>query len=167
MDRLQEFASICMSTYHRRVGAVMASLMAESLDVAAENFLKPTVIITNFPLYNIKEIYIHTYFTIFLLQRYDKMTSLSKTLRDDPSCQLCSILVKYMLKLELSDVETNLAEKSVPPLTILRQGIVVLSRQWKNALYTPILIEYNLKSKGFKNLYNTNLDTIIEGGAER
>ena len=105
-------------------------------------------------------------YTVFL-QRYDKMTSLSKTLRDDPSCQLCSILVKYMLKLELSDVETNLAEKSVPPLTILRQGIVVLSRQWKNALYTPILIEYNLKSKGFKNLYNTNLDTIIEGGAER
>ena len=51
MDRLQEFASICMSTYHRRVGAVMASLMAESLDVAAENFLKPTVIMQNFPLY--------------------------------------------------------------------------------------------------------------------
>ena len=160
----------------------MASLMAESLDVAAENFLKPTVIMKNFALYNIKEIYIlHMYllhnfscddffipptYTVFL-QRYDKMTSLSKTLRDDPSCQLCSILVKYMLKLELSDVETNLAEKSVPPLTILRQGIVVLSRQWKNALYTPILIEYNLKSKGFKNLYNTNLDTIIEGGAER
>ena len=60
VDRLQEFASICMSTYHRRVGAVMASLMAESLDVAAENFLKPTVIIKNFPLYDIKEIYIPT-----------------------------------------------------------------------------------------------------------
>ena len=39
----------------------MASLMAESLVVAAENFLKPTVIIKNFPLYNIKEIGIHTY----------------------------------------------------------------------------------------------------------
>ena len=78
VDRLQDIASICMSTYHRRVGAVMASLMAESLDVAAENFLKPT--------------------------KYDKMTSLSKTLRDDPSCQLCCILVKYMLKLELGEV---------------------------------------------------------------
>ena len=42
-------------------------------------------------------------------------------------------------------------------------GIVVLSRQWKNAIYTPILIEYNLRSKGFKNLYNTNLDPILEG----
>ena len=37
------------------------------------------------------------------------------------------------------------------------------SRQWKNAIYTPILIEYNLRSKGFKNLYNTNLDPILEG----
>ena len=39
----------------------------------------------------------------------------------------------------------------------------MLSRQWKNAIYTPILIEYNLRSKGFKNLYNTNLDPILEG----
>ena len=80
----------------------MASLMAESLDVAAENFLKPT--------------------------KYDKLTSLSKTLRDDPSCQLCTILVKYMMKLDMKDVEVNLDDKCVPPLTILRQGIVVLSR---------------------------------------
>ena len=58
-----------------KVGAVMASLMAESLDVASENFLKPT--------------------------KYDKLTSLSKTLRDDPSCQLCTILVKYMMKLDM------------------------------------------------------------------
>ncbi len=68
-----------------------------------------------------------------------------------------------MLKLDLIDVEANLEEKAVPPLNILRQGIVVLSRQWKNALYTPILIEYNLRSKGFKNLYNTNLDSVLEG----
>ena len=140
VDRLQETVNNCMSTYHKRVGAVMASLMAESLDVAAENFLKPT--------------------------RFDKLTSLSKTLRDDPSCQLCTILVKYMLKSDMNELESNLNDKSVPPLTILRQGIVVLSRQWKNAIYTPILIEYNLRSKGLKNLYNTNLDPIVEGTDE-
>ena len=79
----------------------MASLMAESLDVAMENFLKPT--------------------------KYDKLTSLSKTLRDDPSCQLCTILVKYMMKLDMSaDIEANLDDKCVPPLTILRQGISYL-----------------------------------------
>ena len=52
-----------------------------------------------------------------------------------------------MMKAEnLRDLETDLGVlKSVPPLTTIRQGIVVLSRQWKNALYTPILIEYNLR----------------------
>ena len=45
----------------------------------------------------------------------------------------------------LADVEADLDPKGMPPLTTLRQGIVVLSRQWKNALYTPILIEYNLR----------------------
>ena len=82
----------------------MASLMAEALDVASENFLK--------------------------LTKYDKLTALSRTLRDDPSCQLCSILVKYGIKMEAKDIENNL--KGVPPLTTLRQGIVVLFRQWKN-----------------------------------
>ena len=87
----------------------MASLMAESLDVAMENFLKPT--------------------------KYDKLTSLSKTLRDDPSCQLCTILVKYMMKLDMSaDIEANLDDKCVPPLTILRQGIVVFKWSFKKKL---------------------------------
>ena len=48
------------------------------------------------------------------------------------------------------------------------------SRQWKNALYTPILIEYNLRSRGLKNLYNARFDDeeeavdVIEdsGGSE-
>ena len=110
----------------------MASLMASALDVASENFLK--------------------------LTKYDKMTALSRTLRDDPSCQLCSILVKFAIKMDDKDVENNL--KGVPPLTILRQGIVVLSRQWKNALYTPILIEYNLRNRGLKNLYSTQVKQL-------
>ncbi|XP_040563283.1 bridge-like lipid transfer protein family member 1 [Lepeophtheirus salmonis] len=129
LDRLQGIASNCINTYHQRVGAVMAALMAEALDVAAENFLK--------------------------LTKYDKLTALSKTLRDDPSCQLCSILLRYILKTSLKEIESNLDCKGIPPLNILRQGIVVLSRQWKNALYTPILIEYNLRSKSLKNIYNT------------
>lgn len=27
------------------------------------------------------------------------------------------------------------------------QGVIVLSRQWKNILYTPLLLEHNFKSK--------------------
>ena len=57
--------------------------------------------------------------------------------------------------MDAKDIENNL--KGVPPLTTLRQGIVVLSRQWKNALYTPILIEYNLRSRGLKNLYSAQV----------
>ena len=139
MDRMQMAASRCMNQYHQRVGAAMACLMAEALDVAAENFLK--------------------------LTKYEKLTALSKTLRDDPSCQLCSILLKYMMRdTNLDDIKSNLDPRGVPPLTTLRQGIVVLSRQWKNALYTPILIEYNLRCRSLKNIYGTqmNLEPVNE-----
>ena len=116
----------------------MASFMSDSLEKASENFLK--------------------------LTKFDKLTALSRTLRDDPSCQLCSILVKYAMSLDLEEIEkTNLRIDQVPPLITLRQGIVVLSRQWKNELYAPILIEYKLRSRNFKNLFNTQdqYDSII------
>jgi len=61
--------------------------------------------------------------------------------------------------MDAKDIENNL--KGVPPLTTLRQGIVVLSRQWKNALYTPILIEYNLRSRGLKNLYSAQVRSLL------
>ncbi len=38
---------------------------------------------------------------------------------------------------------------------------MVLSRQWKNVIYTPILIEYNLKTSGMKNLYRQATQFII------
>ena len=57
---------------------MMASLMADSLDKAADNFLK--------------------------MSKFEKLTSLSCALRDDPSCQLCSVLVKYISKNSLEDI---------------------------------------------------------------
>ncbi len=142
IDRLQEAFTSSMNQYHQRVGATMASLMADALDVAPENFLR--------------------------LTKYDKLTALSKTLRDDPSCQLCSILLKFMIRGDIADIEANLDIKGVPPLTTLRQGIVVLSRQWKNALYTPILIEYNLRCRNLKSIYSTqmNLEPVTEEEAD-
>ena len=113
--------------------------MADSLEKASEHFLQ--------------------------LSRFDKLTALARTLRDDPSCQLCSILVKYAMTLDLEEIEkTNLRLDQVPPLITIRHGIVVLSRQWKNELYAPILIEYKLRSRNFKNLFNTQdqYDSIIE-----
>ena len=32
------------------------------------------------------------------------------------------------------------------------QGVIVLSRQWKNVLYTPLLLEHNYKTKLIKPL---------------
>jgi len=32
------------------------------------------------------------------------------------------------------------------------QGVIVLSRQWKNVLYTPLLLEHNYKTKHVKPL---------------
>ena len=51
----------------------MASLMAEALDVASDNFLK--------------------------LTKYDKLTALSRTLRDDPSCQVFNLSIHNFFRI--------------------------------------------------------------------
>ena len=38
----------------------------------------------------------------------------------------------------------------MPPLSTLRQGIIALSRQWKNILYTPLITDRNQKYKSLK-----------------
>ena len=35
---------------------------------------------------------------------------------------------------------------------------MVLTRQWKNVIYTPILIEYNMKTSGLMNLYHNDME---------
>ena len=63
------------------------------------------------------------------MTKYEKLTALSKTLRDDASCQLCSILLKYLVRNNgghLADVEADLDPKGVPPLTTLRQVNFIL-----------------------------------------
>ena len=118
----------------------MASVMADALDVRQLHFPK--------------------------VSKYENLTALAKTLKEDPSCQLCSVLLRYVSRSGVGEVEANLDRKVVPPLTTLRQGIVVLSRQWKNVLYTPILIEYNLKTRGMKNLFQHDMRIEEEGETE-
>lgn len=76
---------------------------------------------------------------------------MAKTLQDDPSCQLCVILRRFIDRTQISDIEANVSEPVLPQLSTIRQGVIVLSRQWKNVLYTPLLLEHNLKSKKPKN----------------
>lgn len=113
-------------TKYRRATAIVSSLMAEALDVQS----------------------IH----MPVKSRYGRLTPMAKTLIEDPSCQLCNVLLKYVLQTDMSSIEANLRESDLPPLSTLRQGVIVLSRQWKNVLYTPLLLEHNFKSKHVKPL---------------
>ncbi|XP_050315619.1 transmembrane protein KIAA1109 isoform X2 [Anthonomus grandis grandis] len=79
--------------------------------------------------------------------RYGKLTPLGQTLHDDPSLQLCRILRKFYLECDASYIESNLKESEIPPLYTLRQGVIVLSRQWKNTLYTPLMSQNPVKTR--------------------
>jgi len=45
---------------------------------------------------------------------------LAKTLQEDPSCQLCNILQKYLLQSDVA-IDANLKDPFLPNLSILRQ----------------------------------------------
>uniref|UniRef100_A0A1B0D1P6 Fragile site-associated protein C-terminal domain-containing protein n=1 Tax=Phlebotomus papatasi TaxID=29031 RepID=A0A1B0D1P6_PHLPP len=111
-----------MRAMHQRRTAVTASLMADGLEV--QGIHRP------------------------VKSRYSrKLTPLSKTLQEDPSCQLCTIMQKYILQESVAKLEENLKQQDLPQLNVLRQGVIVLSRQWKNTLYNPMLFEHQYKNK--------------------
>ena len=138
INRVQNATSNVINCYNSRVGAIIASVMTEALEAQELHFAKSS--------------------------KYEILTALAKTLKEDPSCQLCCVMLRYVKKTGLDEIESNLDVKIIPPLTHLRQGIVVLSRQWKNVIYTPILIEYNLKTSGMKNLFHN--DATLEVSEE-
>lgn len=76
-----------------------------------------------------------------------KFTPLAKTLQEDPSCQLCTMMQKLAQHETVAQVEAVLRQQDLPQLTTLRQGVIVLSRQWKNMLYNPMLFEHQYKNK--------------------
>ncbi|XP_069959318.1 bridge-like lipid transfer protein family member 1 isoform X14 [Cherax quadricarinatus] len=120
----------------RRLG-VMASLMAEALDVQS----------LHVPVKN----------------KYEKLMPLSQTLQEDPSCQLCTVLRRYVLQSSPRTIEGNLLPPHLPKLATLRQGVVVLSRQWKNALYMPLLMEQTFRNKQTRPTYTYRANAAPEG----
>ncbi|XP_031358006.1 transmembrane protein KIAA1109 isoform X3 [Photinus pyralis] len=106
-------------TMYRRSTAVVACLMSEALEAQGIHMTSKS--------------------------RYGILRPLATTLQEDPSCQLCTILQKYILQSDVASIETNLREAELPQLSTLRQGVIVLSRQWKNILHTPLLVEPNQK----------------------
>ncbi|XP_039950493.1 transmembrane protein KIAA1109 isoform X2 [Bactrocera tryoni] len=114
-----------MRALHTRQTAIAACLMADALD---NEKIKRSPKIK-------KSRYANNY------------TLLSKTLQEDPSCQLCYIMQKLVLDEGVQRVEQIFKQSDVPHLNTLRQGVIVLSRQWKNTLYNPILFEHQYKNK--------------------
>lgn len=55
------------------------------------------------------------------------MTPLAKTLKEDPSCQLCTVLQKYYLQGDTAVIESNLRESDLPQLFTLRQVTIICS----------------------------------------
>lgn len=132
-------------TWHLRRTAVAACLMADGLEVQGiQKHVK---------------------------SRYSgKFTPLAKTLQEDPSCQLCTMMQKLVMQESVGTIESVLKQQDLPALTTLRQvlmfndfvssggcvsfwhyfgfqGVIVLSRQWKNMLYNPMLFEHQYKNK--------------------
>ncbi|XP_074602504.1 transmembrane protein KIAA1109 homolog tweek isoform X2 [Brevipalpus obovatus] len=90
-----------------------------------------------------------------------KMTPYSKALQEDPSCQLMNVLRRFLLRhVSLKDIESNLRAGIIPPLPVLKRGVVAASRQWKNALYMPLLVEQNIK----KNRGQRDTSSIYQSG---
>ncbi|ESO89448.1 hypothetical protein LOTGIDRAFT_234295 [Lottia gigantea] len=96
--------------------------------------------------------------------RFGKATKMSKTLQEEPSCQLITVLRKYLHKYGASSVEQAVCSETIPNLITMQKGILALTRQWKNVLYMPYLSEMNFKNK--KNVRPYNVTFALPGDAE-
>ncbi|KAI5636032.1 hypothetical protein NE865_11233 [Phthorimaea operculella] len=112
----------------RRLAATAACLMAGALDLAPHPHPAQTK------------------------SRYGRHTAMARQLREEPSLQLCGVLLRHALAADAAAVQADLADRHLPSLSTLRQGVIVLSRQWKNILYTPLLLEHGLRNKVLKPL---------------
>lgn len=82
------------------------------------------------------------------------MTSLSKTLQDEPSSQLLTVLRKYLHIHGCGSIERAVLSETAPQLITMQKGILALTRQWKNVLYMPYMSDIHFKSKKSVRPYN-------------
>lgn len=85
-----------MRMMYQRETAVLTSLMCESLEQ-------------------------HSHYRAAKSRYPSKFTPMAKTLQDDCSCKLFTILQKYVTDLGVDKIESNLKQQFVPPLSTLRQ----------------------------------------------
>ncbi|XP_052791422.1 bridge-like lipid transfer protein family member 1 isoform X3 [Mya arenaria] len=78
---------------------------------------------------------------------YAKITTFSKTLQEDASCQLLTVLRRYIHLVGTNQVEQAVTSETIPQLITIQKGILALTRQWKNVLYMPQISHFNFKTK--------------------
>lgn len=120
---------------YRRNTAIITCLMAEALDIQSLHVPVKVCFINFSNLVVLRADGSLIYFQC-PQSRYGLITPMAKTLHEDPSCQLCNILRKYLLL--NSNVEHYLKD-DVPHLSILRQVIILIfsSGQMKMLLVPP------------------------------
>ncbi|KAH9519850.1 hypothetical protein Btru_071066, partial [Bulinus truncatus] len=144
-DRLMTSVRNLIREYSKRLCCVIACMMIEGLNYQG----------------------IHVAYK----SKFNKLTPLSKTLQEDPSNQLLTVLRKYLNKNGIEPVERAVSAETVPQLITVQKGILALMRQWKNVLYMPNLSEINFKSRKSIRPYNVSFmlpktEKIEEAGDE-
>ncbi|GFO25616.1 fragile site-associated protein, partial [Plakobranchus ocellatus] len=127
-DRLMTSVRSLVREYSRRLCCVVACMMIEGLECQG----------------------IHVAYK----SKFNKLTPLSKTLQEDPSNQLLTVLRKYLHKYGTDQVERAVSAETLPQLITVQKGILALMRQWKNVLYMPNLSQVNFKSRRSIRPYN-------------
>ena len=75
-------------------------------------------------------------------------TNFSRTLQEDASCQMLTVLRRYIHMMGTNCVEQAVVSDTIPQLITIQKGILALTRQWKNVLYMPQLSQFsNFKTK--------------------
>lgn len=79
--------------------------------------------------------------------KYKKLTALSDTLQEDPSCQLMTVLRRYIRQAGVESIDANLSVNTVPQILTIKRGLLALTRSWKHLLHMPILADSSFKNK--------------------
>ncbi|XP_077984720.1 bridge-like lipid transfer protein family member 1 [Glandiceps talaboti] len=121
IDQISAALSKLTKGQHQRICGLMACIMADALDLQK----------------------IHQPFK----SKYNKTTAWSKCLQDDPSCQLVTVLRRYLNEVNLGDIEDAVADGLLPAVSSLEKGVHALTRQWKVTLVAPGIGDFGLSSR--------------------
>ena len=68
-------------------------------------------------------------------------------LQEDPSCQLITVLRRYLRHVGVNSIDANITVDTVPQILTIKRGLLALTRQWKTVLHMPVLADSSFKNK--------------------